>query len=132
PYTAAGAKQLSRDGHVAFATVNFQKDANNVSAAVATNFVKTARAANGHGLQVEVLGEIAASTNPSSSSGTMFGIAAAFIVLLFVFGSLLSALLPLASTGLSLFAALSVVGALSTAFTMANFSSPIGLLFALG
>jgi RND superfamily putative drug exporter len=132
PYTAAGAKQLSRDGHVAFATVTFRKDANNVSAAAASSFIKTARAANGHGLQVEVLGEIAASTNPSSSSGTMFGIAAAFIVLLFVFGSLLSALLPLASTGLSLFAALSVVGALSNAFTMANFTSQLCLLIGLG
>jgi len=132
PYTAAGAKQLSRDGHVAFATVNFRKDANKVSAADANKFVKTARAANGHGLQVEVLGEIAASTNPSSSSGTMVGIAAAFIVLLFVFGSLLSALLPLASTGLSLFAALSVVGALSNAFSMANFTSQLCLLIGLG
>jgi RND superfamily putative drug exporter len=132
PYTAAGAKQVSRNGHVAFATVNFSKDANKVSSTAATKFVKTARGANGHGLQVEVLGEIAASTNPSSSSGTMFGIAAAFIVLLFVFGSLLSALLPLASTGLSLFAALSVVGALSNAITMANFTSQLCLLIDLG
>src|SRR2546422_1325736 len=132
PYTAAGAKQLSQDGHVAFATVNFSKDANNISATAAGKFVKTARAANGHGLQVDVLGDVAASTNPSSSSGTMFGIAAAFIVLLFVFGSLLSALLPLLSTGLSLFAALSVVGALSNAFTMANFTSQLCLLIGLG
>jgi len=132
PYTAAGAKQLSRDGHVAFATVNFREDANKVSAVDANKFVKTARAANGHGLQVEVLGEIAASTNPSSSNGTVVGIAAAFIVLLFIFGSLLSALLPLASTGLSLFAALSVVGALSNAFSMANFTSQLCLLIGLG
>src|SRR6266516_900526 len=40
PYTAAGAKQLSQDGHVAFATVNFRKDANKVSAAEANKFVK--------------------------------------------------------------------------------------------
>ena len=132
PYTAAGAKQLSRDGHVAFATVNFRKDANKVSVVDADKFIKTARAANGPSLQVEVLGEIAASTNPSSSSGTMVGIAAAFIVLLFVFGSLLSALLPLASTGLSLFAALSVVGVLSNAFSMANFTSQLCLLIGLG
>src|SRR5207244_2735246 len=53
-------------------------------------------------------------------------------VLLFVFGSLLSALLPLLSTGLSLFAALSVVGALSNAFTMASFTSQLCLLIGLG
>jgi putative drug exporter of the RND superfamily len=132
PYTAAGAKQMSRDRQIAFATVNFSKDANNVSAGAAKRFVKTARAANGHGLQVEVLGQVASSTNPSSSSGTMFGIVAAFIVLLFVFGSLLSALLPLVSTGLSLFAALSVVGALSNALTMASFTSQLCLLIGLG
>jgi len=132
PYTAAGAKQVSRDGQIAFATVSFSKDANNISTAAAKNFVKTARAANGDALQVDVLGQVAASTNPSSSSGTMFGIAAAFIVLLFVFGSLLSALLPLVSTGLSLFAALSVVGALSNTFTMASFTSQLCLLIGLG
>src|SRR6476620_10851595 len=132
PYSAAGAKQLSRDGRVAFATVTFGKDANNVSAAAATNFVKTARAPNGHGLQVDVLGDVASSTNASSSSGTMIGILGALIVLLFVFGSLLSALLPLFSTGLSLFAALSVVDALSNAFTMAGFTSQLCLLIGLG
>jgi RND superfamily putative drug exporter len=132
PYTAAGANQVSRDGHVAFATVNFSKDANSVSAAAGGNFVKTARAANGHGLQVEVLGDIAASTNPSSSSGTMVGIVGALVVLLFVFGSVLSALLPLLSTGLSLFAALSVVDALSNTITMAGFTSQLCILIGLG
>jgi RND superfamily putative drug exporter len=132
PYSRAGAKQLSRDGHVAFATVNFSQDANDISAAAASTFVTTARAADGHGLQVEVLGDVTASTNPSSSSGTMYGIAGALIVLLVVFGSLLSALLPLLSTGLSLFAALSVVDALSNAFTMASFTSQLCLLIGLG
>ena len=132
PYAAAGSTQVSGDGHVAFATVNFTKDANNVSAAAATNFVKTARSPAGHGLQVEVLGDIAASTNPSSTSGTMVGIVGALIVLLFVFGSVLAALLPLASTGLSLFAALSVIGALSNTFTMAGFTSQLCILIGLG
>jgi RND superfamily putative drug exporter len=132
PYTAAGAKQRSRNGHVAYATVNFSKDANNISSAAATNFVKTARAANGHGLQVEVLGEVAASTIPASASGTLIGIVGALIVLLFVFGSLLSAMLPLVSTGLSLIAALSVVNVLSNTFTMASFTSQLCLLIGLG
>jgi len=132
PYTAAGAKQLSADGHVAFATVNFSKDANSVSAKAAMNFVKTARAASGHGLQVDVLGDIASSTSPSSSSGTMIGIVGALIVLLFVFGSVLSALLPLLATGLSLFAALSVIDALSNTFTMASFTSQLCILIGLG
>jgi RND superfamily putative drug exporter len=92
PYTPAGSRQISRDGTVAFATVDFTKDANNISARQATAFVNTARAPNGHGLQVDALGQVAASTNSSSQSGTIIGVAAALVILFVVFGSLLAAL----------------------------------------
>jgi len=42
PYTPPGAKQISAGKRVAFATVNFTKDANNISAAEATRLVKLA------------------------------------------------------------------------------------------
>jgi RND superfamily putative drug exporter len=86
PYTSAGSKQISRDGTVAFATVNFTKDANAISASQATTFVNTARAPNSQSLQVDVLGQVASSTNTSSHSSTMIGVAAALLVLLVVFG----------------------------------------------
>ena len=132
PYSAAGAKQLSRDGRVAFATVTFAKDAHDISATQAQTFVNAARAPDGHGLQVDVLGDVAASTNASSSSATMVGIAGAIVVLIFVFGSLLCALLPLVSTGLALIAALSFVGVLSNAISMASFTSQLCILIGLG
>jgi RND superfamily putative drug exporter len=132
PYSVAGAKQISRDRTVAFATVNFTKDAKFISASEATNFVKAARAPNGHNLQVDVLGDVAASTNPSSSNSTLFGVAAALVVLCFVFGSLLAALVPLLSTGIALAAALSVIGALSNTITMAGFTSQLCILIGLG
>jgi RND superfamily putative drug exporter len=93
PYTSAGSKQISRDGTVAFATVNFAKDANAISASQATTFVNTARGPNSQSLQVDVLGQVASSTNASSQSSTMIGVAAALLVLLVVFGSVLAALL---------------------------------------
>jgi putative drug exporter of the RND superfamily len=132
PYTTAGARQISRDGTVAFATVDFTRDANKISTAEATTFVNTARAPNGHGLQVDVLGQVAASTNPSSQSGTMIGVLAALIILFVVFGSLLAALLPLISTGIALVAATSVVGALSNTISMAGFTQQLCLLIGLG
>ena len=132
PYAAAGAKQISRNATVAFATVSFTKDANKISAAEATRFVNTARAPNGHSLQVDVLGQVAASTNPSSQSGTMIGVLAALVILLIVFGSLLAALLPLLSTGIALVAATSVVGALSNSISMAGFTQQLCMLIGLG
>jgi RND superfamily putative drug exporter len=117
---------------VAFATVQFTKDANAISSAQATTFVNTARAPNGHGLQVDVLGQIASATNPSSQSSTLIGVAAALVVLLVVFGSLLAALLPLVSTGLALVAGISVVGALSNSISMAGFTPQLCILIGLG
>jgi RND superfamily putative drug exporter len=132
PYTAAGAKQVSASQTIAFATVNFSRDSNNISAAEATTLVNTARAPNSPTLQVDVVGAVAASTNPSSSSSTLLGVVAALIVLLLVFGSLFVALLPLISTGIALFAGLEVIGILSNSLSMASFTSQLSILIGLG
>ena len=132
PYTAAGAKQISANGKIAFASVNFTKDASVIPAAEATKLVNLARAPNSPHLKVDVVGSVAASTNPSSNNGTFIGIAAALIVLLIVFGSLLPALLPLISTGIALFAGLSVVGMLANSISMASFTSQLCTLIGLG
>jgi len=79
-----------------------------------------------------VLGQVAQATNPSSSNSTIFGVAAALIVLLFVFGSILPALLPLLSTGIALGAAVSLIGALSNVLPMASFTQQLSILIGLG
>ncbi len=132
PYTPAGAKQISASRHVAFATVNFSKDASNISAAEAARFVKLARAPNSPTLQVDVVGAVAASTNPASSSSTLIGVLAALVILLVFFGAVLPALLPLISTGIALTAGLGVVAMLSHPVTMASFTSQLCTLIGLG
>jgi RND superfamily putative drug exporter len=132
PYSPVGSKQISRDRTVAFATVDFTKDANAISSSQATTFVNTARAPNNGSLQVEVLGQVASSTNASSQSSTMIGVAAALVVLLIVFGSVLAALLPLLTTGIALAAAVSIVGALSNSISMAGFTQQLCILIGLG
>jgi RND superfamily putative drug exporter len=132
PYSAAGAKQISPTGTIAFAQVNFTRDSSAIPAAEATQLVNTARAPNSPHLQVDVVGSVAASTNPSSSNGTFIGIGAAFIVLLIVFGAVLPALLPLISTGIALIAGLSVVGILSKSIAMASFTPQLCTLIGLG
>jgi RND superfamily putative drug exporter len=132
PYSAAGAEQISPNGSIAFATVTFTKDQHAISTSEATNFVNTARAPNSRAVQVDVLGQVAAATNPASSSSTIFGVVAALLVLLFVFGSILPALLPLLSTGIALGAAVSLIGALSNVLSMASFTSQLSILIGLG
>jgi RND superfamily putative drug exporter len=132
PYTAAGAKQVSATGKIAFAQVNFTKADTAIPAAEATQLVNLARAPNSPHLQVDVVGSVAASTNPAPNYGTFIGIGAALIVLLIVFGAVLPALLPLISTGIALFAGLSVVGMLSNTLSMASFTSQLCTLIGLG
>src|SRR3984957_2093151 len=137
PYTPAGTKpsgagQISASKTVAFATVNFTVDANSVPAAEATTFVNTARAPNTARLQVDVVGNVAASTNPTSSSSTFIGVAAALVVLLLFFGAILPALLPLLGTAVALVAGLSVVNMLSNSLSMASFTSQLCILIGLG
>jgi RND superfamily putative drug exporter len=132
PYGPAGAKQVSANKTVAFAQVNFTKDANNIPAAEATQLVHLARAPNSPKLQVDVVGAIAASTNPTSSSSTVIGVIAALIILLIFFGAILPALLPLLSAAIALISALAVVGMLSNSISMASFTSQLCILIGLG
>src|SRR6185437_8930407 len=117
---------------IAFATVNFGEDANSVPASEATAFVDTARAPNSGAVQVDVVGDVAASTDPSSSPGMYIGVVAALIVLLLFFGALLPALLPLLGTGIALVCGLSVVNILSNSVSMAAFTSQLCILIGLG
>jgi putative drug exporter of the RND superfamily len=132
PYSPAGAKQVSAGKRIAFATVNFSKDANSISAAEATQLVKLARAPNSPTLQVDVVGAVAASTNPASSQSTLIGVIAALAILLLFFGAVLPALLPLVSTGIALTAGLGVVAMLSNTVSMASFTSQLCTLLGLG
>jgi RND superfamily putative drug exporter len=132
PYTPAGVKQVGAAKTVAFATVNFAVDANSIPAAEATTFVNTARSPNSAHLQVDVVGNVAASTNPTSSSSTFIGVAAALVVLLLFFGALLPALLPLLGTAVALISGLSVVNMLSNSLSMASFTSQLCILIGLG
>ncbi len=132
PYSPAGVKQVSAGKRIAFATVNFSKDASSIPAAEATQLVNLARAPNSPTLQVDVVGAVAASTNPASSQSTLIGVIAALVILLLFFGAVLPALIPLVSTGIALTAGLGVVAMLSNTVSMASFTSQLCTLLGLG
>jgi RND superfamily putative drug exporter len=132
PYTAAGAAQISKSGKVAFAIVTMTKLAPSFTVSQAKQFVNTARAGAGDGLQVAVNGQVAEQSEPPSLGGAVLGALAALIVLLIVFGSLYAAALPLLTAGVALGVGVSVVGLLSHLITMADFSEQLSILIGLG
>jgi RND superfamily putative drug exporter len=132
PYGVDGAAQISPSGQIAFANVTMTKQGVKFSTSQAQQFVNTARAGAGDGLQVEVEGQVAEAANKTNVSSVGLGAFAALVVLLLVFGSLLAAVLPLITAGVALGAGTATIGLLSHVLDMASFSSQLALLIGLG
>ena len=129
-----GQAGVSPDGTVAYATVLFKgKSFNDLNVADATAALKLVKARNGEdGLQVGangVFGNVAG--EPPSSEG--IGVTVALVVLLFAFGSILGAFLPIVSAVLSV--ALTTTFALPLVaryFDVATFAPILASMIGLG
>jgi RND superfamily putative drug exporter len=132
PYGANQAQQLSKDGTVAFATVTFDEESDLIPIGAVERVVTVAQAAAGEGLQVQLGGDAIGRANSGGAGGLPFGFAAALLVLLLVFGSLLAAALPLITAGFALASGVAVMGLLSKVVEMPDFSSQLALLIGLG
>ncbi len=132
PYTPAGARQISRSGNVAYATVTFDELANAVPVASTKRVVRVAQAAANRTIDVELGGQAIEQTDTMSNTGLGIGILAALLVLLLVFGSVLAAVLPLVAAGFALATGVALVGLLSNVIAMPSFSEQLALLIGLG
>lgn len=132
PYGAQGAAHVSKNGTIAFATVTFDRLAQNLSTSSATDFVDTAQAADNGVVHVAVAGQVAEDSLKPSIGGTGPGVALAAVVLLIVFGSIFAMVLPLISALVALGTAIGLVGLLSNALKMPQFSNELVLLIGIG
>ncbi|HEX4521093.1 MAG TPA: MMPL family transporter [Gaiellaceae bacterium] len=132
PYASTGAEQIAKSGRIAFANVVLNKQSIGITKDEADTFVKTAEAGDGHGVQVDVQGQVAKAASQGSVNSVGLGVAAALVVLLLVFGSLLAATLPLITAGIALGSAVAVIALLSHLMDVASFSSELALLIGLG
>jgi RND superfamily putative drug exporter len=132
PYGPEGATHVSKDQKVAFATVTFDRQAQNLSMAIATDLVNTAKSADAPGLQVAVAGQLAEEAVKPAFGGTLVGVVLAGIVLWLVFRSRYAMALPLVSALGSLGTAVGLIGLLSNVMKMPEFSTTLVLLIGLG
>jgi putative drug exporter of the RND superfamily len=132
PYGPEGATHVSKDQKTAFATVTFDRQAQNLTMATATDFVNTAKSADAPGLQVAVAGQLAEDSVKPSFGGTGVGVLLAGIVLWLVFRSRYAMALPLVSALGSLGTAVGLIGLLSNVLKMPEFSTTLVLLIGLG
>ena len=132
PY-ARGQHAISRDGTIAFATVEFDETASALPTAAIDRMISTAEAARSAALQVELGGQaIEQAQQASLGFATIVGIAAAIVILLISFGSFSAMGLPILTALLGLSAGMGVITLASHLIEMPSFASELALMIGLG
>jgi putative drug exporter of the RND superfamily len=131
----AAARQISKDGTVAFANVHMdgEQPIADVPKSAYDKLIATAEHARGDGLKVELGGAGIQQANQQQGGPSEFiGFIAAGIVLAIAFGSLWATLLPLFTAVLALGCGISLIGLLAHAISIATFSPTLATLIGLG
>ena len=138
PYRPAGAgqnsaAQVSRDGRIAYAVVNFTGQADNLAKADITRVIAAAEAARAPGLDVQIGGQAIESTQQTSVGAmSAVGVLAAAVVLFLAFGSLLAMLLPVVTAIAGVGGGLLAIAPLTHAMNVTSLAPILGALIGLG
>jgi RND superfamily putative drug exporter len=125
--------RISEDGRTAYATIAFDRPADEIPSDRIQAVADTARAAATDGVQVELGGGAVAVTEaPASHTAEIVGVAVAAVVLFLAFGSLAASLLPIATALVSVGTAYAGIGLLGHVMTVADFAPMLGMLIGLG
>src|SRR5580693_3546599 len=131
PYTTPG--QLATDGHIAYASVQFNIQGSDIPGSEATTLIHDARAASGNGVTFSLGGDVVdQAETPYGGPSNGIGVGAAAIVLLIAFGSLLAMGLPIATALLGIGSGLSLIALLGHVFPAPSFSPIVAALIGLG
>ncbi|HEY1590799.1 MAG TPA: MMPL family transporter [Solirubrobacteraceae bacterium] len=132
PY-APGQHAISRDGTIAFATVNFDERANALPKAAVNQVISTAESARSTALDVQLGGQAVEQAQQASLGfATVVGLAAAILILLLSFGSFSAMGLPIATALFGLGAGIGVITLASHVVDMPDFASELALMIGLG
>jgi uncharacterized membrane protein YdfJ with MMPL/SSD domain len=131
PYAAPG--QISRDGHVAFATIQFGVPSAQISSGETQALMKDATAASGPGMTFSLGGDVVdLAETPYGGPTEGIGTVAAAIVLLIAFGSLLAMGLPIVTALFGIGTGLSLIALLGHIFPAPSFSPIVAAMIGLG
>ena len=131
PYLVPG--QISRDGHIAFASVQFSVPASSISGAETAALMHDASAASGHGVTFSLGGDVVdLAETPYGGASDGFGTTAAAIVLLLTFGSLLAMSLPVVTALFGIGTGLSLIALIGHLIPAPSFGPIVASLIGLG
>ena len=132
PYSPEGARQVSTDGTIAYAEIQFDKRASEVPEATAERIIDLVDpGTSADGTQLEVGGRMFVTVAPGGASEAI-GLFAAILILLIAFGSVLAMGLPILTAIVGLGAGFAVVGLLSNIMVMPTFTTQLAAMIGLG
>ncbi|NHC43794.1 MMPL family transporter [Motilibacter aurantiacus] len=127
PYQA---QAVSQDGRVAYATVTYGVQPDEITDTAREQLLATAEPARSEGLEVEFGGE-ATQAVPGQSAAEAIGVLVALLVLAVTFGSLLAAGLPLLTALLGVAVGMAGTFALSAVVDLTSTAPTLGLMIGL-
>jgi RND superfamily putative drug exporter len=133
PYDPEGSVQVSQDRRTAFATINYDKPSNQVPNDAGKPVLDQIGAVNVPGLKVAAGGQVMENAEGFSvGPATLIGAIAALIILLFTFGSLVAAGMPLITAGFGLITGVALIGLATHVTSIPNVSTDLALMIGLG
>ena len=133
PLSSAGKDALSKDERIGFASVNLNLGPGNLDADQANDVIAAADPAKKAGIEVSAggyLGQEVSKTTDSKSDA--IGLAAAVVILLFAFGTVVAMGLPIATAVLGLAGSLSVIALMSHVFDVPTVGPTLATMIGLG
>ncbi|HZQ57631.1 MAG TPA: MMPL family transporter [Acidimicrobiales bacterium] len=131
PFDVPG--QVSRDGHIAAGTVQFDNTTINLPKSAIQKVVDIGRAVNRPGFQVELGGQpidYVVSAKPGSSEA--IGILAAIVILLIAFGSVIAMGLPIGTALIGIGIGAGIVTLLSHGLIVPSFGTELAAMIGIG
>src|SRR5215218_7574691 len=134
PYEGGGAAAVSDDGKIAYATVQFNVAGPDLDTEEAERVMKTAQAAAGDGLQIELGGSPIEEVRSEEEEGfsEAIGLLAAIMVLLITFGSVVAMGLPIITALFALGVGISFITLGTHVFNTADFAPQLAFMIGLG
>jgi RND superfamily putative drug exporter len=134
PYESGGAAAVSDDGKIAYATVQFDVAGPDLDTEEAERVMKTAQAAGGDGLQIELGGSPIEEVRGEEEEGfsEAIGLLAAIVVLLLTFGSVVAMGLPIITALFALGVGISFITLGTHVFNTADFAPQLAFMIGLG
>ena len=127
------ATALSRDGTIGYATVALDGQAEDVPVEDVHEMIDVAQAHGGDSLRVELGGEAVRAAEEAEGGGAeAAGLLAALVILVFLFGSLLAAAIPLATVIFAVGSALGLIALASQLAAVPDYTPPLMILVGLG